>query len=129
MPQAEPWKCKKCQSENLVTNLYCSVCAAPGPAAALAAATAVLVPRIGNVQALLVLKGDGSLRVPYAQFSRIKIEGESRPLNEYTMEEVAALHALTGQLLVTAYNMQTMEVRADDGRPISNSAEKPEAKG
>lgn len=100
------WKCPKCSHKNLPTNLACSNCGNASPAA-MALGQPVIIARIGNVQGLVTLKGEGTMRQPYAKFLRMQTE---RPLDEFNMEEVAALHALTDQVLREAYQMQTIVV-------------------
>jgi len=111
MSQDNRWKCPKCDKMNMPTNLACSECATANPQVQQTGGV-VLVPRIGNVQAYVTLEGDGIQRQPYAKFGRIKVGEDPRPLNLFNMEEVAALHALTEQVLREAYRMQTIVVPA-----------------
>lgn len=67
------------------------------------------VPRLGNVQLLLTLEGQGLERAVYAKISRIGVQ-EDRT-NVWSMEDLGALATLTAHATKYAMEVQTMHVR------------------
>ncbi len=85
----------------------------------------IAVPRIGNIQAVIELKGEGYMQRPVVRLSKLvpqEVLAVDPQANQvWEMTEIAALHDLTGRLMTQAYNIQSMV-------PASGPTEPPEKK-
>lgn len=69
----------------------------------------VAMPRLGNVQALIEMHGEGVFRQPYVRFDKLMPKGSPPELKQlWSVEEVAALRQLCDNILRDLYVGQTL---------------------
>lgn len=71
----------------------------------------ILIPRLGNLQAVIEQRGRGVFSRPVARFSKLLPAGAPADAHQvYELEEVALLKELCERILNDAYRMQTLVV-------------------
>jgi hypothetical protein len=71
----------------------------------------VMIPRIGNIQALIEMRGEGTSRQPTVRF--VKLLRPDQKLEEreiYSAEDVATLRQLCDNILDDLYRMQSIMI-------------------
>ena len=82
----------------------------------------LLIPRLGNIQATVELRGDGVYRRPVVRFVKLVptevLKQDPSILSTYEIEEVATLRDLLDNILKHVYQIQTLAVPNAEDPPM-----------
>ena len=91
-----------------------------GPSRTIQSSNVALIPRLGNIQAVVEFRGEGVYRRPLIRFSKLipaeALRHDPSMLHVYEVEEVATLRQLCDNILRDCYATQTL-VPQDPARP------------
>lgn len=82
----------------------------------------LLIPRLGNIQATVELRGDGVYRRPVVRFVKLVpaevVKHDPAILNTYEIEEIATLRMLLDNVLKHVYQIQTLAIPNAEEPPM-----------
>lgn len=74
----------------------------------------VMIPRLGNIQATVLVHGEGMARQPYVKFERLLPSPSETPQEYWRVEDVATLRELCANILTECFRAQSLQLQAAD---------------